>query len=145
MNWKRLIEMEWTGILNMLYYSNVVLGVNSITQGKVINVQPGFLGWFLTKTHPGMEQIAYKPSWDWASRVGIVEKPSWDWASRVEKDMVLPWFCRTKTRLRYNNYTHTSTWVLFDETRVEQHGFYTIPTLDVQSQDGFYAIRMGFC
>ena len=35
--------------------------------------------------------------------------------------------------------------VLFDETRVEEHGFYTIPTLDVQSQDGFYAIRMGFC
>ena len=34
---------------------------------------------------------------------------------------------------------------LFDKTRVEQHGFYTIPTLDVQSQEGFYAIRMGFC
>ena len=31
---------------------------------------------------------------------------------------------------------------LFDETRVEQHGFYTIL---VQFQDGFYAIRMGFC
>ena len=28
---------------------------------------------------------------------------------------------------------------------VKQHGFCTIPTLDVQSQDGFYAIRMGFC
>ena len=24
-----------------------------MSQGKVINVQPGFLGWFLTKTHPG--------------------------------------------------------------------------------------------
>ena len=29
--------------------------------------------------------------------------------------------------------------------RVEQHGFSTIPTLNIQSQDGFYAIRMGFC
>ena len=44
-----------------------------------------------------------------------------------------------------NTYIRTSTWVLFDKTRVEQHGFYTIPTLDVQSQDGFYVIRMGFC
>ena len=31
-----------------------------IAQGKVINVQPGFLGWFLTKTNPGIEQIALK-------------------------------------------------------------------------------------
>ena len=30
----------------------------AISQGEVLNVQPGFLGWFLTKTHPGMEQIA---------------------------------------------------------------------------------------
>ena len=29
-----------------------------LKQGKVINVQPGFLGWFLTKTHSGMEEIA---------------------------------------------------------------------------------------
>ena len=31
--------------------------IDTDAQGKVINVQPGFLGWFL-KTHPGMEQIA---------------------------------------------------------------------------------------
>ena len=58
--------------------------------------------------------------------------------------MVLPWFCRTNTMMRFI--------IIFifnmgfvEKTRVEQHGLYTIPTLDVESQDGFYAIRMGFC
>ena len=38
--------------------ANVRLGLGTGAQGKVISVQAGFLGWILTKTHPGMEQIA---------------------------------------------------------------------------------------
>ena len=54
--------------------------------------------------------------------------------------MVLPWFCRTK-----NHVEVTIIFILqhgFCSTklarRVEQHGFYTIPTLNVQFQDAIW-------
>ena len=68
-----------------------------LAQGKAINVQPGFLGWFLTK-------------------------PIWIAANRV------------KTILGMSIQGGNS--VLFDRSSL-QGRFYTIPTLDVQFQDGY--------
>ena len=90
-----------------------------LAQEKVINVQPGFLGWFLTKTHlECMQQIAI---------LGL----SVQGGNRYGSTLVL----------LNKNHVEVTIILYF----IEQHGFYTIPTLNVQFQDGFYAIWMCFC
>ena len=96
-----------------------------LAQGKVINVQPaGFLA-------------------NAANRVKTILGLSVQGGNRYGSTLVL------------SNKNHVEVTIIFilqhgfcstkPARRVEQHGFYTIPTLNVQFQDGFYAIWMCFC
>ena len=113
------------------------------SQGKVINVQPGFLGWFLTKNHPGMEQIGGNSG---KTILGLsVQSGN---SGKTILGLSVQGRNRYGSTLVLSNKNHVEVIIIFilQHGFCEQHGFYTIPTLDVrQSQDGFYTMRMGYC
>ena len=90
----------------------------------------------------------------WIFRLVFNKNPSWNGANSVKTILGLSvqGGNRCGSTLVQSNKNHVEVIIIFilqhgfclTQPWVEQHGLYTIPILDVQSQDGFYAIRTVF-